>query len=83
MKLFFFLFNLLVVIFILEVIVIRIDILILKEVLKKILRVRLKIGEEFEYQLGDFVLVYCQNEEKEVEMLLKRLNVLDKVDIIC
>lgn len=83
MKLFFFLFNLLVVIIILEVIVIRIDILILKEVLKKILRVRLKIGEEFEYQLGDFVLVYCQNEEKEVEMLLKRLNVLDKVDIIC
>lgn len=83
MKLFFFLFNLLVVIIILEVIVIRIDILILKEVLKKILRFRLKIGEEFEYQLGDFVLVYCQNEEKEVEMLLKRLNVLDKVDIIC
>lgn len=83
MKLFFFLFNLLVVIIILEVIVIRKDILILKEVLKKILRFRLKIGEEFEYQLGDFVLVYCQNEEKEVEMLLKRLNVLDKVDIIC
>lgn len=83
MKLFFFLFNLLVVIFILEVIVIRIDILILREVLKKILSFRLKIGEEFEYQLGDFVLVYCQNEEKEVEMLLKRLNVLDKVDIIC
>lgn len=49
MKLFFFLFNLLVVIIILEVIVIRIDILILKEVLKKILRFRLKIGEEFEY----------------------------------
>lgn len=59
MKLFFFLFNLLVVIIILEVIVIRIDILILKEVLKKILRFRLKIGEEFEYKLGDFVLVYC------------------------
>lgn len=49
MKLFFFLFNLLVVIIILEVIVIRIDILILKEVLKKILRFRLKIGEEFDY----------------------------------
>lgn len=49
MKLFFFLFNLLVVIIILEVIVIRIDILILKEVLKKILSFRLKIGEEFEY----------------------------------
>lgn len=49
MKLFFFLFNLLVVIIILEVIVIWIDILILKEVLKKILRFRLKIGEEFEY----------------------------------
>lgn len=49
MKLFFFLFNLLVVIIILEVIVFRIDILILKEVLKKILRFRLKIGEEFEY----------------------------------
>lgn len=49
MKLFFFLFNLLVVIIILEVIVIRIDILILKEVMKKILRFILKIGEEFEY----------------------------------
>lgn len=66
-----------------EATVIRTDILTSKEALKKTLRLRLKIGEEFEYQPGDSVSVYCQNEEKEVEMLLKRLNVLDKADIIC
>lgn len=66
-----------------EATVIRKDILTSKEALKKTLRLRLKIGEEFEYQPGDSVSVYCQNEEKEVEMLLKRLNVLDKADIIC
>lgn len=66
-----------------EATVIRTDILTSKEALKKTLRLRLKISEEFEYQPGDSVSVYCQNEEKEVEMLLKRLNVLDKADIIC
>lgn len=66
-----------------EATVIQTDILTSKEELKKTLRLRLKIGEEFEYQPGDSVSVYCQNEEKEVEMLLKRLNVLDKADIIC
>lgn len=66
-----------------EATVIRTDILTSKEALKKTLKLRLKIGEEFEYQPGDSVSVYCQNEEKEVEMLLKRLNVLDKADIIC
>lgn len=66
-----------------EATVIRTDILTSKEALKKTLRLRLKIGEEFEYQPGDSVSVYCQNEEKEVEMLLKRLNVLDKADFLC
>lgn len=66
-----------------EATVIRTDILTSKEALKKTLKLRLKIGEEFEYQPGDSVSVYCQNEEKEVEMLLKRLNVLDKADRTC
>lgn len=66
-----------------EATVIRTDVLSSQEALKKTLKLTLKIGDEFEYQPGDSVSVYCQNEDTEVEMLLKRLYVLDKADRVC
>ena len=63
--------------------IIRTDVLTSHEALKKTLKLRLKIDDDFEYQPGDSVSVFCQNEEKEVEMLLKRLNVLEKADCTC
>ncbi|XP_062566305.1 methionine synthase reductase-like [Saccostrea cucullata] len=62
--------------------IISADILTSQDAIKKTLKLGLKLDSDFSYQPGDSVSVYCQNEEKEVEMLLKRLNVLDKADCV-
>ncbi|XP_061172476.1 methionine synthase reductase-like [Saccostrea echinata] len=63
--------------------IISADILTSQDALKKTMKLGLKLENKFSYQPGDSVSIYCQNEDKEVEMLLKRLNVQDKADCIC
>lgn len=63
--------------------VISAGILTSEDALKKSLKLRLELENEMSYQPGDSVSVYCQNDAKEVEMLLKRLNVLDTADCVC
>jgi len=36
---------------------------------------------EFEYEPGDAIGIYCSNNKDEVELLLNRLNLLDKADL--